>query len=117
MKDSDSVPFRVTPVVFQVLFSLSQGTSHAYQIMKDVAAQTEGRMEVGPGSLHFTLSKLLDAELVAEASTRPAPDSDDPRRRYFELTAAGRRLLRDEAAQLAQIVSLARSRGVIPDTP
>lgn len=117
MAKANSVPFRVTPVVFQVLFSLSEGTSHAYQIMKDVAAQTDGRLEVGPGSLHFTITKLLDSGLIQESDNRPDPGVDDPRRRYFALTSAGRRVLTDEAAQMAQIVSLARSRGLIPETP
>lgn len=107
-------PFKVTPLVFQVLFSLSEGDAHAYGIMKDIASRTRERLDVAPGSLHFTLSKLLDAKLIQE-STGPAAAADaDARRKYYRLTSAGRSLLRDEVAALTEIVDLARARRLAP---
>ncbi|MDX1648120.1 MAG: PadR family transcriptional regulator [Longimicrobiales bacterium] len=105
----------MTPVVFHVLLALADGDSHAYQIMKDVPERTGGAIEIGPGSLHYTLGKLLDAELVEESDHRPRPDEDDPRRKYYRLTTRGREVLSAEAALLADIVDFAFEKGLIPE--
>jgi len=105
----------MTPVVFHVLLSLVEGDSHAYQIMKDVPERTGGALEIGPGSLHFTLTKLRDADLIEESSQRPDPDEDDARRKYYRLTTHGREVLSAEAALLADIVDYASEAGLIAD--
>ena len=115
MTDRTSAPFRMTPVVFHVLLALADGDSHAYQIMKDIPERTDGTLEVGPGSLHFTLGKLVDAGMVEESDERPEPEEDDARRKYYRLTAYGREILRSEASLLADIVSYASERGLVGD--
>ena len=107
-------PFRMTPVVFHVLLSLADGEVHAYGIMKDVSARTSGAISIGPGSLHFTLSKLLDAEMIEESSARPDPEIDDARRKYYQLTTYGRAVLESELGALSDIVELARAKNLVP---
>lgn len=116
MTDRESAPFRMTPVVFHVLLALAEGDSHAYQIMKDIPARTDGTLEVGPGSLHFTLGKLLDAGMVKESNERPDPAQDDARRKYYRLTEHGRDILRSEASLLADIVDYASEQGLVGGT-
>lgn len=113
MTDRPETPFRMTPVVFHVLLALAEGDSHAYQIMKDVPERTDGSLEIGPGSLHFTLGKLADAGFIEESAHRPDPEKDDARRKYFRLTAQGREVLRSEASILAGIVDFASEQGLI----
>jgi DNA-binding PadR family transcriptional regulator len=48
--------------------------------------------------------------LIAESKSRPAPQHDDERRRYFQITAAGRRTLAAELARLERLIAAARPR-------
>ncbi len=106
------LPFKVTPQVFHVLLSLVDGEMHAYGIMKAVESRTEGSLRIAPGSLHFTLTKLLDASLLEEVEGE-ADDTGDSRRRLYRLTERGRRVVSAEATQLARTVEFARERNLI----
>jgi DNA-binding PadR family transcriptional regulator len=107
-------PFRITPVVFHVLLTLAETEAHAYGIMKEVSARTDGTVSVGPGSLHFTLNKLVAAHMIEESDARPDAELDDARRKYYALTEYGRVVLSEEAQVWADIVELARSKHLIP---
>ena len=113
MEDPNKAQVRVTPVVLQVLLSLSGGDAHAYGIMKDIEARTGSRMSVGPGSLHYTITRLLEAGLVEahDGGTEAA----DSRRKYFGITARGRQVLEAELRVWADTIELARSRDLLPD--
>ncbi len=111
----DQAPFRMTPLVFHVLLSMADAPAHAYGMMKDIARRTEGRVDVGPGSMHFTLNKLLEADMIAEADAESGAGVDDGRRRYYRLTGFGRSVLRAEVDALEQIVRLARTKKLAPE--
>jgi DNA-binding PadR family transcriptional regulator len=102
----------MTPLVFHALFSLAEAPVHAYGVMKDIIDRTGGRVEVAPGSLHFTLQRLADAGLIEGATAPKASARADARRRYYRLTPAGRTVLRSEVKALEDIVALARQRRV-----
>jgi DNA-binding MarR family transcriptional regulator len=51
--------------------------------------------------------------MLAESDRRPAPDADDERRRYYTLTAFGRRVLAAEALRMRQLVRFAESKRII----
>jgi DNA-binding PadR family transcriptional regulator len=59
------------------------------------------------GALYRTLKRLVDDGLVAESGARPAPESDDERRRYYRLTPLGARVLAAELDRLARLVAAA----------
>lgn len=98
----------LTPAVFHILLALVDGDKHGYAIMKDVEHQTVGRLKLGPGTLYGTIKRLLAASLIVEIDERPDPELDDERRRYYRLTAAGRRLAVEENERLTQAVKAAR---------
>jgi hypothetical protein len=50
------------------------------------------------------------AGLVEESGERPDPELDDERRRYYRMTALGRRVVRAEAQRLAGAVTIAMAR-------
>ena len=77
----DSSP--LSPAVFHVLLALAQGDKHGYAIMQDVAATTEGRIRMGPGTLYGTIKRMLQAGLILETDERPDPELDDERRRVL----------------------------------
>lgn len=57
---------------------------------------------------------MLEQGLIAESKSRPAPEDDDQRRRYYRLTPFGVRVLRAETLRLAELVRMARSTGLVP---
>ena len=64
-------------------------------------------MKLGPGTLYAAIRRLEDQGLIEESSWRPDADLDDPRRRYYHLTASGRSALKTETARLQATVKLA----------
>ena len=103
----------LTPPVFHILLALSDGERHGYAIMREVAADTNGALQLGPGTLYGCLKRMLAARLVEESDERPDPDLDDERRRYYRITDFGVRAVRAEAERLANAVSAARARRLL----
>jgi DNA-binding PadR family transcriptional regulator len=99
----------LTPAVFAILLSLSEGEKHGYLIMKDARAPEGGGVRMGPGTLYGSLDRMMRDRLVEESGV-----SDDERRRYYRLTAEGRAVLGIELERLDAAVSSARSHGLIP---
>jgi len=100
----------LTPPVFHILLALAEEERHGYGIMQDVAWQTNDALQLGPGTLYGCLKRMLAAGLVEESDERPDPAIDDERRRYYRMTALGRRVVRAEAERLAGAVTAARAR-------
>ena len=105
--------YMLTPPVFHILLALAPGEKHGYGIMRDVATQTNGDLQLGPGTLYGCLKRMLAANLVEESDERPDPKLDDERRRYYRITDSGRHAVRAEARRLAGAVEMARSRRVL----
>jgi len=103
----------LTPPVFHILVALSGDELHGYGIMLDVARQTGGDLQLGPGTLYGCLKRMLAAGLVEESDERPDPAMDDERRRYYRVTELGKRAVRAEAQRLENAVSAARTRKLL----
>lgn len=99
----------LTPAVLHVLLALAEGPMHGYAIMQAVRETAETGRPTGPGTIYGTLQRLLDSRLVADVGVDP----DDARRRIFELTAAGRGALADEARRIHRLADLLRSRRLL----
>ena len=100
------------PAVFHILLALGEGEVHGLGIADWVEAHTDGAVELGPGTLYRSLKEMLELGLVREAR---APESDaDPRRRYYAITAEGRRQMVAEVARMERLVQVARDRKFIP---
>ena len=100
----------LTPPVFHILLALADEERHGYGIMRDVAWQTGDALQLGPGTLYGCLKRMLAAGLVEESDERPDPALDDERRRYYRMTALGKRVVRAEAQRIAGAVVAARAR-------
>jgi len=103
----------LTPSVFHILLALADDAHHGYAIMQDVTEQTHGAMTLSPGTLYGALKRMVESGLVVESDERSELAEDDDRRRHYQMTALGRRLLSAEAERLAAAVMAARSRGVL----
>ncbi|MCC7373549.1 MAG: helix-turn-helix transcriptional regulator [Verrucomicrobiales bacterium] len=106
----------LTPAVFHVLLALAHGEQHGYAIMQGVKESTQGAIKMGPGTLYGTIKRLLASGWIEECASRPDPEFDDERRRYYRLTGQGRRALEVEARRYEAIVQATRSRGILPGT-
>ena len=100
----------LTPPVFHILLALADEERHGYGIMQDVARQTGDALQLGPGTLYGCLKRMLAAGLVEESDERPDPALDDERRRYYRMTALGRRVVRAEAQRLTAAVTAAKTK-------
>jgi DNA-binding PadR family transcriptional regulator len=96
---------------FHILLALSEEKMHGYAIMRQVESQTEGRVRLGPGTLYSSIQTLLEGKLIEEVVAGDEEQGSD-RRRYYRLTAAGRKVARTEAERLADLLRVARARRV-----
>ena len=99
---------------FLILLALSEQPRHGLGIVDEVENASGGEVRMGPGTLYGSLQKLVQDGLI-RTSDAPDPDDDDPRRRYYRLTAKGERALRSEAAKLRALVDAAAQRRVLGD--
>jgi DNA-binding PadR family transcriptional regulator len=105
----------LSPQVFMILLSLAGEDRHGYAIIQDIAERSDGEMELTASTLYAALKRLLDTGWIAERMTKPRGEKDDPRRRYYQLTSAGRQAARIEARRLERLSQLARSRNLLPE--
>ena len=98
---------------FHILMSLADEDLHGYEIMRRVEEQTDGRTRMGPGTLYSSIQALLDAGFISEVAARKDARLNDARRRYYHLTAAGRKAARDEAERLASLLRVARAKKIL----
>ena len=104
----------LTPVVLHVLLALAderQG-KHGYAIAREVEQLADGQIRMGPGTLYGSIQRMLDAGLIEER--RGKSPGDDERRRYYRITAFGKRVLSLELSRLAEVVSIARRKQLLP---
>ncbi len=107
----DQLPLK--PVDFMVLMTLAGSELHGYGIVAEIAERTEDRIRLVPGNLYAVLQRLRARGLLDETDRRPAPDLDDQRRRYYAITAFGRRVLTAEAERLRGLVGMAEAMEII----
>ena len=115
MAATNSTP-PLTPAVFHILLTLSTGERHGYGIMKQVEADSQGKVTMGPGTLYGSLKRMLDAGLVRESDKRVDPEMDDERRIYYQITGVGAQALAEELERYQRIVTIAQQRKLYPKT-
>jgi DNA-binding PadR family transcriptional regulator len=104
----------LTVPVFQILLSLSDRDLHGYAIIQDIRERTQGEVELTASTLYAAIKRLLDGRLIEELDTRPGPEDDDPRRRYYRITSLGTDVARLETARLERAVKMARQKKLTP---
>ena len=82
--------------------------------MQEIARQSGGAVRMGPGSLYGAIKRLLDGGLVVEGSPPKSAEEDPRRTSYYKITPAGRKAASEAARELADLVSVAVSHGLLP---
>jgi DNA-binding PadR family transcriptional regulator len=104
------------PTTFHILLSLTDEDRHGYAIILEVARRTQGELKLSAGTLYRSIQRMLETSLVVETRTRPAPEMDDERRRYYRITPLGKAVAEAEAGRLRDLLKMARLCGVAPRT-
>jgi len=98
---------------FHIMVALADADLHGYEIMRRVEEQTGGRTRLGPGTLYSSIQALVEAGFIAEVEAKGDDPSGDERRRYYRLTASGRKTCRAEAERLADLLRVARAKKIL----
>ena len=106
----------LTPAVLHILLALATQERHGYGIMKQVEADSHGKVNMGPGTLYGSLSRMLEAGLIGESDKKIDPEMDDARRIYYKITDLGKNALAAELERYHEVVALAEQKRLSPNT-
>jgi DNA-binding PadR family transcriptional regulator len=101
-------PSALKPRYYHVLLALANGARHGLAIAREVQESSSGQVRLWPATLYGTLDELLERGWIAELSEQPPEESD--KKRFYQLTRAGRRVLAAETERLGTLVKAARAR-------
>ena len=98
---------------FQILLALADRERHGYAIMQEIDRRSAGAVRLGPGTLYGSIKRMLAAGLIEESEERPTAARDDERRRYYRITALGKRVATADARRMERLVTAARAKRLL----
>jgi DNA-binding PadR family transcriptional regulator len=104
MVPRETSPKPLPAASLHLVLALLEGETHGYALVRRVEELSAGAVRMGPGTLYGTLNRLLADGLIAETTDR-VERQDNERRRYYQLTADGELVARDELVRLQTLVS------------
>ena len=104
----------LTPAVLHILLALSTEERHGYGIMKQVKADSRGKVNMGPGTLYGSIGRMIKAGLIHESDKKMDQAMDDERRIYYQITGHGRQALTAELERYREVVRVAEQREPLP---
>lgn len=107
----DFIP--LTPPVFHILLAISDGARHGYAIIKEVEVRSQGDVMLSTGTLYAAIKRLLGDGLIQETDSGKAMVNVDERRRYYRLTALGRKVARAEVNRMIELVNVAEEKRLV----
>ena len=110
MAKKDTIHAPLTPAVLHILLALSTQERHGYGIMKQVEADSQGKVKMGPGTLYGSIGRMIEAELICESDRRVDLEMDDERRVYYRITGLGQRALAAELDRYREVVAVAKQK-------
>ena len=99
------------PQWFHILLALSAEARHGSGIVRAVLDETAGKLRLWPATLYGSLDELAGRGWIEELTTRaerPAGESD--RKRFYQITSFGTRVLAAEAGRLQALAHAALER-------
>src|SRR5262249_10571330 len=96
----------VSEPVLLILLSLAGQPRHGYAILQDTERMSDGHVRLSTNTLYGALARLLDEKWIE----RVKEQNNSRKRQTYRLTAAGRRNLQMEVAQLKQLTRVAALR-------
>ena len=86
--------------------------------MREVAERTGGKLRLSAGTMYGAIKRLLEDGLITEVreSQRLKEPGKDSRRRYYRLTALGRKAVSAELKRMTELTEYARTCGLVART-
>lgn len=103
----------LTPRVLLILWALEERPQHGYRLLKMAEELGRGRVSIGPASLYESIAALEKRDLIEPTVEPQGVDREDKRRRYFQLTDRGRKVLKAEANRVARLAVDLREAGLV----
>lgn len=94
--------------VLLIMLALASRPLHGYGVIRDVEDRSNGGLLLQTGALYRTLRRLLNQALIEECGRPHDDDGMDERRRYYQLTPFGRKVLDAEVERMSRLVRAAR---------
>ncbi|MCZ6760286.1 MAG: helix-turn-helix transcriptional regulator [Gemmatimonadetes bacterium] len=113
-KSTSNAP--LTPAVLHILLALSTKERHGYGIMKQVESDSQGKVNMGPGTLYGSIGRMIEAGLIRESNKKIDPEMDDERRVYYKITGLGQKALAAELQRYREVVAVAKQKRLSPST-
>ncbi len=104
----------LTPAVLHILLALSSNERHGYGIMKQVESDSQGKVNMGPGTLYGSIRRMIEAGLIRESDKEIDPEMDDERRVYYKITGLGQKALAAELQRYREVVAVAKMKQLSP---
>lgn len=96
---------------YYVLLALAGGPQYGYAIKEAVAEESAGSVVPRAGTLYRVIARLITAGLVKEtAAVEEVEPHPGHARRYYMLSAGGRKALAAEAGRMKRTAALAEKR-------
>jgi len=95
----------IKPIDFLILVALFERDRHGYGIKQDVETLSNGEIRLDAGNLYRSLRRLVAAGWVRPVGKKAVSESEDERRRYYRLTADGRRAAASETQRLRTLLA------------
>ena len=106
-------PLPLTNAAMYILLALVDRDRHGLGIAEHIEEFTTGSVSLGPGSLYGTIKRLLEQGFIEDVAEAPKDERGDPRRRYYRVTANGRRALERHTYELSHVLRVATIKKVI----
>jgi DNA-binding PadR family transcriptional regulator len=102
---------------YHLMSVLAERDLYGYALLRAMTSESSGAVRLDIGSLYRALARL-EADALVEPTEAPADDESalphpGRPRRYYRLTALGRRVVAAEAQRLQSAVRLAEERALI----
>lgn len=102
MNIQDQIPLQ--EATFFILLSLSKQPKHGYAILLDVAALSNGRIQLSTGTLYGALRRMLDQAWIARYDE--ATETVNGRnRKAYRITELGQKILNAEVARMQDLLT------------
>ena len=88
----------LTEAVFYILLSLFE-PMHGYRIMQTVRELSNGRVDLGAGTLYGAINTLLEKKWI-----KPVAGELDSRKKEYEITPLGKTIVQAEIIRLDELL-------------
>ncbi len=103
----------LTPLELEILIALGDRPRHGYGIIQDIEARVRGFGDLRSGTLYLALRRLERAGWVRSCATPAEEVGGDRRRKFVEITKAGRDVARKRLREMRRTLEAAEDRALV----